>query len=97
MLANVTMTILLCPFLIYISVEILFCQLGLNYVWLGQVCNNVGRFLRLCDVYVTQWSEKIHSSSDGFIYKIFKWNPHYSYYFNVIKIATLLNFGQKNQ
>ena len=69
----------------------LLCQLGLNYVWLGQGCDNVGLFLRLLkqrlrDVYITQWNENIHSSTNGIIYRAFKMKPYYSYYFNVKKI-----------
>ena len=35
-------------------VKKLSCQLGLNYVWLGQVCDNVGPFLRLLKAAVTR-------------------------------------------
>ena len=40
------------------SAKRLLCQLGFNYIWLGQGCDNVGPFLRLLkqrlnDVYIT--------------------------------------------
>ena len=74
------------------SVKRLLCQLGFNYIWLSQGCDNVGPFLRLLkqrlnDVYITQWNEKIHSSTDGIMYRSFKLTPHYSSYFNVIKVS----------
>ena len=60
----------------------------------GQGCDNVGPFLklleqRLNDVYIciTQWNEKIHSSTAVIMYREFQLKPHYSSYFNVIKVS----------
>ena len=87
------------------SVKRLLCQLGFNYIWLSQGCDNVGPFLRLLkqrlnDVYITQWNEKIHSSTDGIMYRSFKLMPHYSSYFNVIKVSkyrqAMVKFITKN-
>ena len=87
------------------SVKRLLCQLGFNYIWLSQGCDNVGPFLRLLkqrlnDVYITQWNEKIHSSTDGIMYRSFKLTPHYSSYFNVIKVSkyrqAMVKFITKN-
>ena len=86
-------------------VKRLLCQLGFNYIWLSQGCDNVGPFLRLLkqrlnDVYITQWNEKIHSSTDGIMYRSFKLTPHYSSYFNVIKVSkyrqAMVKFITKN-
>ena len=71
--------------------------------WISQGCDTVGPFLRLLkqrlnDVYIAQWNEKIHSDTDGIMYRAFKLKPHYTSYFNVIKVPMLwLNLLQKKQ
>ena len=87
-------------------VQRLLCQLGFNYIWIGQGCDNVGPFLkllkhRLNDWYIIQWNEKIHSSTDGIMYRSFKLKSHYSCYFIVIKVPkyrqAMVKFIRKKQ
>ena len=51
-------------------------------------------------MYITQWNEKIHSSTDGIMYRAFKLTPQYSSYFNVIKVSkyrqAMVRFITKN-
>ena len=57
------------------SVKRLLCQLGLIYIWLGQGCDKVEPFLgllkqRLRDVYIRQWNDKVHISTDAIMYTV---------------------------
>ena len=40
----------------------------------------------MCMGPIAQWNEKIHISTDGIMCRAFKLKPHYSLYFNVIKV-----------